>query len=556
MQFGRYMGADEFLRELDSLHTFRGKSLGMGLLESLEAEGLLLPRVRIRYPDAVARRFWLMTHEHCGPRKLRHPIEPDGPCWDAAIALDGALYRWQKNVAYGPSTNPLDEPAPRFSEFITYPSGSTFERWEDIRVDVSNDVEETLFDGINVVTYYTAWQILLAAEVADAGVHIRINLGDETIGQSAFEALQAGQLPDGAGYSFNFLPVHAARGFAKHHEALDAIVWFAEERWRVLSDITKGQGGRFLPSPTQSAQYEQETLALAAKAAERFGVSIDDLVAVIQFLAERWSDWKREGRPLIADAYQALLEKAVILARLIGDIKFAELRDRIGRVGGWFKPALDVIWPDWSAQEKERVQLTLKAALTTQHLNAISEPNITAFVEFLAKESLEAFFWRLKSFEEHALRGNEFAIEGMKSDVQGMAVVVEHIAAKLGGTETQLFQKFRQLWHDPQVLCLLDRDDVLTLRKQYTLPANWAAQKAAFQALRGEPGGDIVADLVAAHRIRASAHNVLPEDDHFELESFFVGLMRAALLTFLEVRRGNTTLRAATANTQDPALVS
>jgi hypothetical protein len=145
----------------------------------------------------------------------------------------------------------------------------------------------------------------------------------------------------------------------------------------------------------------------------------------------------------------------------------------------------------------------------------------------------------LKSFEEHALRGNEFAIEGMKSDVQGMAVVVEHIAVVLGGTQMQLYQKLRQLWRDPQVLRVFNRSDVSNLLKQHTLPQNWAAQKAAFQALRGEPGGGIVADLVAAHRIRASVHDVLPEEDHFVLESLFTGLMRAALLTFLEVRRGS-----------------
>ncbi|MBB5053478.1 hypothetical protein HNQ36_003478 [Afipia massiliensis] len=557
MQFHRYMGVDEFARELDRLHAFRGRNVGTGLLELLEGQGLLIPRLRIRYPDPVARRFWLMAHEHWAPRELRHPIEPDGPRWDSAIELDEALYRWRNSIVYGPSINPLDDPAARFSEFIQHPSAATFETWLDMRVDISNDVETTLFDGMNVETYYSTWQILLAAEMADAGVHIRINLGDETIGRRAIEALEEGRLPEGSGPSFNFTPFHAARGFAKHQPALDAVVWFAEERWRVLSDIIKGQGGgRFRLSPAQSAQYEQETVALAATAVGRFNVSIDHLVSTIRFLSERWSEWKREGRPLIVDAYQAFLRKAVVLARQAGDMKFAELRDRVGRVGGWFKPALDVIWPDWSAQEKERVHLTLKASLTKKSSTGVSEADITAFVDFLASQGQEAFFWRLRSFEEHALRGNEFAIEGMKSDVQELSVVVEHIAAALGGTGTQLFQKFRQLWRDPQVLHLLDRNDVSNLRKQFTLPENWAAQKAAFQALRGEPGGEVVADLVAAHRIRASVHNALPEDDHFELESFFVGLMRAALLTFLEVRRTDGTISVPAADTQDPAYPS
>lgn len=538
MQFHRYMATDAFARELDALHAFHGRSVGADLLEYLEEQGLLFPQLRIRYPDPVARRFWLIAHEHWGPRELRHPIEPDGPRWDAAVELDGALYRWRNSIAYGPSINLLDDPARRFSEFTQNPSAATFEAWLDMRVDVSNDVETTLFDGINIETYYSTWQVLLAAELADAGVHIRINLGDEAIRRRTIEALEAGRLPEGSGPSFNFTPVHAARGFAEHQPALDAVVWFAEERWRVLSDIIKGQGGgRFRLSPAQSAQYEQETFALSAAAVRRFNVDIDHLVAAIRFLAERWSEWKREGRSLVMDAYESVLAKAVVLARLVGDMKFAELRDRIGRVGGWFKPALDIIWPDWAAQEKERVHLTLKASVTTAGSMPVSEDDITAFVDFLAKEGQEAFFWRLRSFEEHALRGNEFAIEGMKSDVQGLSVVVEHIAAALGGTGTQLFQKFRQLWKDPQVLFLLDRKDVTDLRKQFTLPTNWAAQKAAFQALRAEPGGEIVADLVAAHRIRASVHEAFPEDDHFELESFFVGLMRAALLTFLQVRR-------------------
>jgi hypothetical protein len=99
-------------------------------------------------------------------------------------------------------TNPLDDPAPRFSEFIQHPSTMPFERWQDMRVDVSNDVEKILFDGINVEAYYCTWRILLAAEVADAGVHIRINLADETMSQAAFEALRAGRLPEDSSHSF------------------------------------------------------------------------------------------------------------------------------------------------------------------------------------------------------------------------------------------------------------------------------------------------------------------------------------------------------------------
>ena len=200
---------------------------------------------------------------------------------------------------------------------------------------------------------------------------------------------------------------------------------------------------------------------------------------------------------------------------------------------------MEVIWPDWAEQEKERVRLTLKSNLTSRKSasGGVTDADIDAFVAFLAKEGLEAFFWRLKSFEEHALRGNEFAIEGMKSDIQGMSVAVEHVALTLGGTDTQLYEKFKQLWRDPDVLRMLKRGDVSPLARQKSLAQDWPALKTKIDSLRAEPGGEIAADLVLAHRIRGGVHEASPEEDHFELQALFSGLMRAALLTFVEVRR-------------------
>lgn len=539
MQFRRFMSANEFVRELAHLRAFRGEYMGTGLLESLEQSGLLLPRLRIRYPDQVARRFWLIAHEHWSA-ELNVPSEPDGPRWEAAVALSDALYRWQHASAYGLSPHPLDDPELRFEQFLQRPAEVAFERRLDRRVEVSNRVHTPLFDDCNVEDYYATWQLLLAAEVADAGISMRINLADAKIAQDAHDALQSSRIPSGTGFSFNFLPVHAARDFARHEMALNAVVWFAEERGRALEEIIKGQGGRFRLSPEQSQRYDAASRDIAHKSAERFNIDVDNLVAAIRFLAERWSDWKREGRPAIADAYKAFLERAVIFSRRLGDLSFSELRARVGVVGGWFKPMLDVIWPDWVEEEKERVRLTLRSAISSDKAKGISEGDIDAFVAFLADEGLEAFFWRLRSFEDHALRGNSFAVEGMKSDIQGMALAVEHVAATLGATETQLYEKFKQLWRDPDVLRILKRGDVAPLARQASLAKDWLELKSRIEALRTETGGMIAADLVMAHRIRGGAHAILGEDDHFELEGLFVGLMRAAMLTFVEVRRHAT----------------
>jgi hypothetical protein len=159
-------------------------------------------------------------------------------------------------------------------------------------------------------------------------------------------------------------------------------------------------------------------------------------------------------------------------------------------------------------------------------------------VEFIDSENLHAFFWRLRSFEDHVFRGNRFRLDGMMNDLQGMAVVVEHVARALGGTKTQLYERFKELWRDPDVIKLLKDNEVTSLARNDKRLQDWPALKCAINNLRSQgPAGAIAADLAMAHRIRGGVHKPLPETDGFELEKLFVGLMRATVMTFANVRR-------------------
>jgi hypothetical protein len=539
MRFHRYLDARSFARELEVLRAYRNEYVGDGLLESLEGARLLIPRVRVRFPDPVARRSWLDLHSE-PERHLIYPIEPDGARWEAALALRQALFRWENHTVYGPVPHPLDDPDPPFAEFIQDVRAAGFVPWKEMRVDVSNDVESQLFDDSNVLTYYSSWQVPLAAELADAGVHFRINLADKDLSAAVCEALRHGTAPPD-NPRVSLLPVHVARQFAENERALDAVVWYAEECQRALTYILKDQGGgRFRLSHGQNEQYKEACTQAAATSFEQHGVSTQDLITLCKFASERWSDWTSSGRPYVASAYKSLLTQTLRLTMSVGGLTFAEMRDCVGQVAGRFQPILDEIWPDWSTEEQRRVRRTLRHAIEDEDVEGLTEADVDAFVTFLGEDGLEAFFWRLSSFEHHALHGNEFAIQGMRSDLQGMAVSVEHVAAALGGTATQLYEKFKELWNDPDVLRLLKRDDVGRLARQGGLAQDWTSLKASIQALRAEKGGPIAADLVMAHRIRSGVHAILPEDDHFELEGLFVTLMRAAVLTFAHVRSSHS----------------
>lgn len=547
MALQRYMTDDAFCDEVKKLRVYSGY-IGKGLLEQLERAKLLTPRVRRQFPDPIVRRLWLESHS-AYVTQMNGTIEPDGPRWDAACALLNAEHKWSHARAYGASAHPFDDPPQEFREFLTRPAETLFVPWNDRRVDVSNDAYPKLFDSTYVRCFYSSWQLLLAAEVADAGVFFRVNIADDAAWGATRAALDAGKIPSDW-YSYNFLPVHAFRAFEKHQVTLDAVVWYAEECDRSLSELLRNQpSGRFRLTPEQSEADETARVQFAEAAVRRHHVSRDNLVSLCQYLAEQWAEWDGNRRPTVADAYRSLLWNAVQFLKRVGHLSFEEIRDLVGFAGGWHEPILDKIWPNWVAQEKQRVVRTLVNAPISNGNAALLAADVESFVDFLSVNGLEAFFWRLQSFEEHAFGSSEYALQGMKADLQGLALCVEHVASALGAADDQLYEKFKTLWKDPAVLSILRRGDVAPLARQARLANDWPALKGQIDALRGEPGGDVAADLVLAHRIRGGVHHLLPEDDQFELEFQFVTLMRAAALTFAEVQRGQRSQAASSPNT-------
>jgi hypothetical protein len=210
-------------------------------------------------------------------------------------------------------------------------------------------------------------------------------------------------------------------------------------------------------------------------------------------------------------------------------------------VGGYFKPIMEVIWPDWVEEQKEKVRLTLRSSFSKPDRAIISDTSIDDFLTFLLDANLHSFFWNLLSFEEQALRGNSHRIEAMQKDIQAMALVVEHVATELGAVQRDLMPKFAELWaSNGTVSALIDpmSDEVksacLGLQKGQT----WEVFKSKLEPLsaRGEEG-EIAAELLTARFIRGAVHFKMPSTDQFELEKLFVGLMRAAALTFIECKR-------------------
>lgn len=332
LRIRRYLTAKEFASDLKQLKAFRGTFIGDSLLESLEKDGLVRPKVRLRWPDPVARRMWLEGHHYVG--SMHEAVEPDGARWEAAVRLKHSLFRAGNRHVYGNVSHPFDDPEPAFAEFLQRPDDQTFHPHRDRQVSVANDRHPgPFFDSCNVQDYYSGWQVLAAAEVADMGIHVRLNMADPNIADAAHEAILQGRLPNGDTHEL-FAPARALKGFHEHEAALDAIIWSVEEADGALARILANQGGGRFKLEEQSRAYHEAREEAAHCGMERHNVRTPEIIAVCKFLAERWSDWDSEGRPLIAEAYKIFLAAAVRILQMTTDMTLAVAVEHVIRAMG------------------------------------------------------------------------------------------------------------------------------------------------------------------------------------------------------------------------------
>ena len=519
MQHSRYLTAKAFLDKAKKLRVIRGH-LDQRVLERLEQQRSLIPRLRLRYPNPVERRWFAEGHSGMA---IGGTLEPDGERWEAACALENARDRVRWAIDPTETPHALDDPEERFRQFIEDPADKEFVPWRDYRVSLHADGEEPLYTGDTVVTYYTSWHVLQFAEVANMGVRIFMNL-ERVKGFPEVEELMA------APRSVSAYPIHALRGFTEHKAALDAIVWFAEEAHLGELFATGVSGGRRLLSEDERKEIMRTRLHAADQAQKRYGVGAGELLEANRFLFERWSEWDHDGRPLIATAYKSMAAQGVRLACLAEGIEVDDYRERVGRVGGYIAPIMHVVWPDWEKEQRDQARRILTSF---RHQNALlkadfSDDLVDRFLAHIEAHGLQGFYWRLESFHRHAFKGNNHSLEGLKGDVQGMGVVVEHIASSLGSTRQQLSEKFKELWSREQnVLNLLKSNRVMKIGQGKEIDLDWFDEREA-------QGGEIAtaADLAIIYAIRGGAHRVINETNPLKLERMMLIMLRGILKTF------------------------
>lgn len=543
MRIQMFLKAKDFAKEVGNLKVNFGWFTERDA-ETLTFTKLLFPRIRLRYPENIARRIYF---ENCDEEEIPVGLlEPNGTKWEIACELNNALHKYSNYLVYGSIPHPFTRTDGRYEEFVVQAGKLPFESKEASKIDVSSDRHLVLRDNSHLEFYYSTWQVLLAAEVMHSGLHLTLNWHSESITAEAIrDAMSEAKLPDvPTARSISF--AHALKEFKKHEVVLDAATTLREKSDIEYMLLHKTKSGRFTPTPEEHQQQLSFEIQTAKECASDFLVGADSLVDAIRYLLERWLHWNHIDRPSVCIAYEKIISISVKFAMLSLDEKFSVIKQRIEPDGAHRNSILDKIWPDWLADNKVKTMLTLRGSL--EKFPDVGESNLVRFAEFIEQNGLETFFWRLSSFEDHALRGNAFWISGMRADIQGLAIVVEHVARSVIHTmagarfivKDDTLDQFKHIFRGNSAIIRMLKDNAITrpARSAKGATSDWELMRQLLSDLRSRGAESaMVADLVIARYVRGAAHYTFPDVGHREMEDIFVALMRAAFFCFNETTK-------------------
>ena len=524
----RYITPQEMGARLAELCITR--TSGQGVLEFLERERIVLPVLRVRWPEA------LVIEERGGsPPMPATPIERA-----SAEALNKAVARWRRFDADPALEHPFDisegegEGAVWLDRDV---AASPFQAWGDFLTNVKPEGEPPLRVTDAVDTYYHRWQAMLIADALELGVHILADTRRPEIQAAIWEGrFQA--IPAGASQmqvSRAHVDLDAGLGWSSYFDAAARLQVRREREFDALSRAHHGQA--FVVTPAeQAALVAAQSQDAKARLAE-LGNDRAKLLGFIKYLCERWDDWRRRDRSKMADAYKEELAQALRLMMSGFNLRFSEAAKEVGRVTGHFAQTLDVIFPDWGADARRKLEDAFKYAVvqaqaTKQPLGLV-EADGPEFVAWLESTDQWKGHHHVDAIIKHQFKGSVADHSGLAKEIEGLGLTVEHVVGELlvaGGkpsTDT-LMPKLKALWAGRLgIVTLLNQHAGLTSTKK----AARAVQETAINALSGSPEMPVVQVLLRTALYRNDgAHNAMGGWSEDELHACTADFLAAMML--------------------------
>jgi len=406
-----------------------------GFMEFLEREGLLTPVRRVRFPDEILRRFARDRNEGVS---IAGPVERDGPSLDAAIEFTQGLHRWSDAHIYGESEHVLDALADAHRPFIqTEFSPAAFTPWQDLRVHLYDTDRGPVYSTAaqDAPAFYHYWQIFWLAAILRSGAHIWFPLDDEALYAEILRggAVSCDGLRGRSQQTINLEAYHELQALREYEAHFEAVGYFEAYTRNALQtfESDRTQHGRIPARPWQ--RYLRRERAIARETLARSGLDEDALIAFIGKQCEWWDNARRVGPAALADEYKRNIRSSIMFLRAATGIDPQDVVQRVGRRTGHLRPTLEVIFPDWTEEQRDLTIRSLThwadeflASLPSPF--PVSEAELNDFCDWLEDRGLYQYYWHSRRLVDLQDSDHPIHHAASSAEVVGLATLCELIA--------------------------------------------------------------------------------------------------------------------------------
>jgi hypothetical protein len=418
------------------------------LLEFLEKQRIVLPVARVRWPISLV----------IEAREEVPSAPPTDEEREQSRELSEALRLWHRFDADPDVPHPLDRDAQPGRKLICTDVGSCpFEPWESFRTNIRPEGDQPLYVPDAVDTYYHDWQVLLVADALDMGTRVIFDTRQPDLMKLALHDVR--DLPaDAAWQQVSFRgPRGLAQGlqWARYFDASARVESLKDRKFNAIARVYESV------SFTLTDADQDDLNATHKHAAERMlaavGASPTELRAFLTYLCERWDEWTGRGRQEIAAEYKRQIALAARMIMQGQRRDFSALAEDIGRATGHFENSLNVIFPDWTKEAREKVELSLKYAVVARAPIAdasltLTDADIPDVLDWLEHINLWKVHLSIETVLARQFSGSRVDHVALAKEVESMSTTFEHVVNALldqAGVQPAgtLMNKVQRFWN-------------------------------------------------------------------------------------------------------------
>lgn len=538
-QFGRrYIKQGDFIgyaKDLDLRDSFLAH-----ILEFAERFCIVTPAARVRFPDAVVRRWF---RDQYPTAQVLEPVEPDGARMSAANDLSNALANVQlrRTELPGVGDHPLDLLAPEYRPFVTKEfSRSTFTPWSTFRTPLSIHNGTELGGNDGVETYYHAWQVFQLAAFLRSGMSVLYDVGSDRTWDQLLDLRR-----DDVYMVANFDARRELKMLHDNAAFFDAVARSDDGRNRALQVHATGvdrRTGRL--STSASRAYRSREAEIARQVLAKAKLSPKALISFIHLQCGLWTDGGSRHPAPIVDAYKRNIQSTIELLRLSSPrYTVSSIFKRVGTSGGFRQRLLETIFPDWVSEQRQVVEASLQQWIVPRLVQmppqfSFAGTDAAHFCKWIERKGFLQLYWHFRRLVDIGPFDDQIGRTAATVEIIGLASLIEQLATQaLADRQPQVL--IRGTLH-PKLMALLRPKSALAveLNKEWSL-TNTKQRTLRQQLLRIArrpvlgPNAPALKALLRLVLIRnAASHGGLPGFKRDEMQTLIESLLIAALVVW------------------------